>query len=114
MTQPILWGSSERQFGSLPPEVQDAFEWAIDELVKDPTSLPRSETRLLVETGPMSGSLELRRIKVKRRPEDPGYRGIYLVDTKGLVFLRFAFRDKATYRGLKAMAQRARAQLGLD
>lgn len=114
MTRAIFWGSSDRQFESLPSEVQDAFESAIDQLILDPSSFPRAKTKLIVETGPLTGSLQLRRIKVKRHPKDPGYRGIYFVETEGLVFLRFAFRDQATYKGLRALAQEARAQFGLE
>ena len=99
---------------ALPFEVQGAFAWAFDRILQNPTALPRAESRPIIETEPLAGSLELRRIKVKRDLEDPGFRGIYVVDAKGVVFLRFVFRDQATYKGLRTMAHRARSELGLE
>ena len=110
----IFWGSSSRQFESLPGEVQNAFAWAIDQILRNPAALPRSESGLIVETEPLAGSLELRRIKVRRGPKDPGFRAIYIVDARGVVFLRFVFRDRATYKGLRALAHKARSELELE
>jgi hypothetical protein len=114
VTPVTFWGSSERQFDSLPLEVQDAFAWAIDQILRKPSALPVSKSRRIVETEPLSGSLQLRRIKVKRDSEDPGFRGIYILDAKGVVFLRFVFRDRTTYKGSRALAYRARTELGLE
>ena len=114
MTPVIFWGSSERQFESLPIDVQNAFAWAIDQILRKPSALPRSESGLIVETEPLGGSLQLKRISVRRDSEDPGFRGIYIVDSKRVVFLRFVFRDQATYKGLRALAQKARSELGLE
>jgi len=114
VTRVIFWGSSERQFESLPTEVQDAFAWAIGQFRLNPAALPRVESKLIVETESLTGSLQLRRIKVKRNSEDPGFRGIYVVDAKRVVFLRFVFRDRATYKGLRTLAHKARSELGLE
>jgi hypothetical protein len=114
VTPVIFWGSSEPQFGSLPIEVQDAFAWAIDQILLNPSALPKEGSGHIIETEPLTGSLQLRRIKVKRNPEDPGFRGIYIVDATRVVFLRFVFRDRATYKGLRALAHRARSDLGLE
>lgn len=108
----IFWGSSERQFASLPTPVQEAFTWAIDQISRNPSALPRTESNLHVETGPLTGSLQLRRIKVTRDSGDSGYRGIYFIDAGTVVFLRFVYRDRATYKGLRASALRARTELG--
>jgi len=114
VTSVIFWGSSERQFESLPIEVQEAFAWAIEQILRDPSDLPRAESTLITETEPLTGSLRLRRIKVRRSSEDPGFRGVYIVDSRKVVFLRFVFRDRATYKGLRSLAQRARSELDLE
>jgi hypothetical protein len=114
VTPVIFWGSSERQFESLPIEVQDAFAWAIEQILLDPSALPSAKSELILETEPLIGSLQLRRIKVKRDSKDPGFRGIYFVDARRVVFLRFVFRDRATYKRLRVLAHRARSELGLE
>lgn len=113
VTPVIFWGSSERQFESLPTEVQDALAWAIDQIVRNPSALPKVGSRLILETGPLTGSLQLRRIKVQRGSKDPGFRGIYIVEARKVVFLRFVYRDRATYKGLKVLARKARFELGM-
>ncbi len=107
-----FWGRSYAQFRSLPAEIQIAFEWAILESAADPASFPESrDTRLVVVTESMCGPSGLRRIKVTRSSEDPGFRGIYFFDGSEVNFLRFSFRDPDTYRRIDRELTRLLASL---
>lgn len=107
-------GRSYAQLRALPPEVQVGFEWAILELAKDPSSLPTStKTTVRVSTEVMDGPLGLRRVKVARHAQDPGFRGVYCFDGSRAVFLRFAFRDRDTYKRLDRELRRLLAAAAL-
>jgi len=75
VTPVIFGGRSERQFESLPSEVQDAFAWATDQILRNPSALPRAESKQIIKTELLSGSSQLRRIKVRRHSGDPGFSG---------------------------------------
>ena len=94
-----FWERASAQLLSLPHEVRMAFEWAILELERDPSCYPHSpNTWISVSTATMAGPDGLRRIEVRRGRDDPGFRGIYLHRGSHVIFLRFAFRDRNTYK----------------
>ncbi len=102
MGQVVFLGASWTQLQSLPEDVRRVFEWAILELDQHPSSLPR-EPKLQIETVAIDGPFPLRRVSVRLHPPDPGYRAIYALEGKKVLFVRFAHRDRDTYKGLRRL-----------
>lgn len=100
MAQVHFWGNSPDQLRSLPPTIRAALAWAILELERNPTALPKSDS-LDMSTEAMRGEPGLYRIEVGSRVNPPGYRAIYFVERRHVYLIRFRRRDPSTYRGLR-------------
>ncbi len=96
----LFLGNSLTQLRGLPPDVREAFEWAIASLEKHPSRPPGDQHRRL-DTKPLAGPIALFRISVLPTSDDPGYRGVYHFDGERVLFVRFARRDADTYKGLR-------------
>jgi hypothetical protein len=98
----VFLGTSWAQLQGLPSDVRRVFEWAIVELDQQPSALPR-DPKLQVETAVIDGPFPLRRVSVSLHPPDPGYRAIYALEGRRVLFVRFAHRDRDTYKGLRRL-----------
>jgi mRNA-degrading endonuclease RelE of RelBE toxin-antitoxin system len=98
----LFLGNSSAQLRALPPEIRQAFDWAIDWLEKNP-SRPPQDSRRSIETKQLTGPVPLFRISVRPKLDDPGYRGVYHFDGTRVLFVRFAHRDAQTYKGLRRL-----------